>query len=205
MLINSERKEGIRLKKTKSLKTLTTLFAQFFILGLCTFGGGWSIVAQMQKMYVEKEKTLTQEDLLDITSVGRSLPGTMIGNVACLYGYRVAGVPGSFACILGMILPPMIILSVITFFYTKFQNNIYVARAMVGVRAAVVPIIGSALATLWKSAFKWKVCYLAALGALLLNLFWNVNCIILVLMGIVFGLVLCELKERKEASNHAAS
>ena len=67
------------------------LFVQFMKFGLFTFGGGWSIVAQMQKLYVEEKHTITAEELLDLTSVGRSVPGTMIGNVAVLYGYRVAG------------------------------------------------------------------------------------------------------------------
>lgn len=187
-----------------NLKAAAKLFFQFCYLGVCTFGGGWSIVAQMQKLYVEKEKVLTQEELLDITSVGRSLPGTMIGNVACLYGYHAAGIPGAFACVFGMILPPMLILAVITFFYTQFQNTPYVARAMVGVRAAVVPIIGSALVGLWKSAFKWKLCYAAAAAALLLYLIWNVNCVVLVLMGAVFGLILCDRKQRKEAPHDPA-
>ena len=63
-------------------KALLALFWEFFQFGCFTFGGGWSIVAQMQRLYVEKRKTITGEELLDITSVGRSLPGTMIGNVA---------------------------------------------------------------------------------------------------------------------------
>ena len=75
----------------KNWKKALTLFRQFFQFGCFTFGGGWSIVAQMQKLYVEREKTITSQELLDITSVGRSLPGTMIGNVAFLYGYRVGG------------------------------------------------------------------------------------------------------------------
>ena len=79
-----------------NLKKAAVLFGQFFQFGCFTFGGGWSIVAQMQKLYVEKEKTITSQELLDITSVGRSLPGTMIGNVAMLYGYRAAGIPVSY-------------------------------------------------------------------------------------------------------------
>ena len=77
------------------------LFWQFFKIGCYTFGGGWSIVAQMQKEYVEKRHWLTEEELLDITSVGRSLPGLMIGNVSYLFGYHVAGFPGALACLLG--------------------------------------------------------------------------------------------------------
>lgn len=60
-------------------KKMSRLFWQFFQFGCFTFGGGWSIIAQVQKLYVEKEKALTSQELLDITSVGRSLPGTMAG------------------------------------------------------------------------------------------------------------------------------
>ena len=91
----------------KRARQVLGLFFQFMKFGLFTFGGGWSIVAQMQKLYVEQEKVITSEELLDLTSVGRSLPGTMIGNVAMLYGYRVAGVAGGMACLFGMILPPL--------------------------------------------------------------------------------------------------
>ncbi len=93
----------------KTWKKALKLFGQFFQFGCFTFGGGWSIVAQMQKLYVEKEKTITSQELLDITSVGRSLPGTMIGNVAMLYGYRVGGVFCGIVCVVAMILPPMLL------------------------------------------------------------------------------------------------
>ena len=116
----------------KHARQVLGLFFQFMKFGLFTFGGGWSIVAQMQKLYVEQEKVITSEELLDLTSVGRSLPGTMIGNVAMLYGYRVAGVAGGMACLFGMILPPLAVLAVITQFYTAFQNNLWVAAAMRG-------------------------------------------------------------------------
>ena len=90
---------------------MALLMLLYFIkIGAFTFGSGWSIIAQMQKLYVEQEHTITSEELLDLTSVGRSLPGTMIGNVAMLYGYRVAGIAGGMACLFGMILPPMVVL-----------------------------------------------------------------------------------------------
>ena len=51
-----------------------------------------------------------------------------------------------------MILPPMIILSLITYFYTIFKENTWVVSAMTGVRAAVVPIMISAAMNLRKAA-----------------------------------------------------
>ena len=90
------------------------LFLYFFKIGFYTFGGGWSIVTQIQQEYVQKKGWITDEDLLDITSVGRSLPGLMIGNVSYLFGYHVAGFPGALACLLGISLPSLIVLTVVT-------------------------------------------------------------------------------------------
>ena len=189
------------MKKT-SLKRIWEMFFYFFRISWFTFGGGWSIVAQMQKDFVDDKKELTAEELLDIVSVGRSLPGTMIGNVAMLYGYRVAGVAGGLACLFGMILPPMAVLAVITQFYTAFQNNLWVAAAMRGIRAVVVPIMISAVLGMVGSAFRYPPCYAVMLLVIALYLFFNVNCVYLVVIGAVCGLLIAEFYERKGDKKH---
>ena len=178
------------------------LFAQFFRFGCFTFGGGWSIVAQMRERYVEREGTLTNEDLLDLTSIGRSLPGTMIGNIAMFYGYRRAGLPGGAACVLGMILPPTLILLGITYGYAAFQGNVWTMAAMRGVRAAVVPIILSALAAMVRGAFRFPPCAAVAPVTFALYAFPGVSSVWLVLLGAVCGLLICEGYERRGAERH---
>lgn len=184
------------------IRDIAVLFCEFLQFGLFTFGGGWSIIAQMQKLYVEQKHVITSEELLDLTSVGRSLPGTMIGNVAVLYGYRVYGVAGALVCLIGMVIPPMAVLSIITLFYTLFQQNPWVAAAMAGVRTAVVPIMLSAVLAMLKSAFRFPPCYAVALVTLVLYLFFNVNCVYLVLIGVVCGVVIAEYYERKGGADH---
>lgn len=173
------------------------LYLQFLKFGCFTFGGGWSIVAQMNEIYVNQQNLLTNEELLDITSIGRSLPGTMIGNIAMLFGYRMGGFLGGVACVIGMITAPMIVLIIITTFYSLFQNNIWVASAMKGVRAAVAPVILSALMAMLRSAFKFPPCYLVALIMFGLYFFAGINCVWLVILGAILGLVICEYYERK--------
>ena len=174
------------------------LFLQFLKFGCFTFGGGWSIVAQMQKLYVEEQHVLSSEELLDLTSVGRSLPGIMISNVSMLYGYRAAGLLGGIACVGGLVLPPILILSLITCFYTAFQSNLWVMAAMAGVRTAVVPIIISAIIGMVRGAFRFPPCIAIAVLTFSLYLFWNVNCVWLVVIGAVCGILLSEYYERKE-------
>ena len=175
---------------------LMKLFVQFLKFGCFTFGGGWSIVAQMKEVYVDKEKTLTSEELLDLTSIGRSLPGTMIGNIAMLFGHRIAGFWGGIACVFGMIAFPMLILIIITSFYTAFQNNLWVASAMRGVRTAVAPIILSALMGMVKSAFKIWPCIIVAVSMFVLYFYFRMSCVWLVIIGAVLGLLICEYYER---------
>ena len=176
---------------------LKKLYCEFLRFGCFTFGGGWSIVAQMNELYVKQEKILTNEELLDITSIGRSLPGTMIGNIAMLFGYRMRGFFGGVACVFGMITAPMIVLILITTFYSMFQDNVWVASAMKGVRAAVAPVILSALMAMLHSAFKFPPCYLVALLMFGLYFFAGVSCVWLVIFGAILGLVICEYYEKK--------
>ena len=179
----------------EKLKKIWEVFTYFFHISWFTFGGGWSIVAQMQKDYVEKKQELTDEELLDIVSVGRSLPGTMIGNVAYLFGYRQAGILGGVLSVVGMVLPPMIILSVLTYCYVLFKENIWVAKMLGGVRAAVVPIILSAAIKLCKGAFPEKICYALCIGGCVLNLVFGVNCVVVILLGVAAGLIIGKWKE----------
>ena len=144
--------------RKEKLKKTWECFLYFFKISWFTFGGGWSIVAQMQKDFVDEKKELTTEELLDIVSVGRSLPGTMIGNVAYLFGHRRAGTLGGVASVVGMVLPPMLILSVLTFVYGLLKENIWVAKMLRGVRSAVVPIILASALKLRNGAFPNKLC-----------------------------------------------
>ena len=187
------------MKKDQLARTLE-IFKTFLKFGCFTFGGGWSIVAQIQKEYVEKKHWITDEELLDFTSVGRSTPGLMIGNASVLFGYHVAGVPGALAALLGIVIPPVVIMLGVVFIYDLVKDNPYVARAMIGVRAAVVPIIFSALLKLFKSGMKDVYCYLIAVAAFALCLFTKVNNVLIVLMGAAAGLLYQEVKSRRDLS-----
>ena len=86
------------------------------------------------------------------------------------------------------------------FIYDLVKDNVYVARAMIGVRAAVVPIIFNALVKLFKSGMKNFYCYLIAIGAAALCLFSKINNVLIVLIGAAAGLLYQEVKSRRDLS-----
>ena len=183
----------------EKLKQAFSLYLYFFRIGWFTFGGGWSIVAQIQTDFVEKEKKIDSQELLDIVSVGRSLPGTMIGNVAYLFGYHQAGVLCGIMAVLGIITPPLIILSIMTFFYHIVRDNVWVARALTGVRAVVAPVIFSAVLKLQavETPLPRSVFYMLCAIGCVLSFVFHIGSVLVVLAGVGFGL-LYHVK-RKEA------
>lgn len=182
--------------KTSRKGRVLNIFLTFLKFGCFTFGGGWSIVAQIQKEYVENKHWITNEELLDFTSVGRSVPGLMIGNASVLFGYHTAGFFGAVAALLGICLPPIVIMYGVTLVYNLVHDNLYIARAMMGVRAAVVPIILCAVLKLVKSALKDWPCWVIAIGAAALSLFTGMSNILIVVLGAVAGLIAMEVKTR---------
>ena len=193
-----------RVNEMKDWKRAAGLFLRFFSFGCFTFGGGWGIIAQMHREYVDKQRILTEQELLDTTSLGKSLPGVMISNTAFLFGYRVCGIPGGLACVFGVALPPIIILTVITIFYRQFRSNPYIVKMMNGVRAAVVPIIlnalspyiftGPSLIRLCKGTYPYKSCVLITCAAFFLNFFFGVGCAVIVLLSATAGILICRMK-----------
>lgn len=169
---------------------LLQLFLTFIKFGFFTFGGGWSIVAQMQQEYCEKRQVITPVELLDLASVGRSVPGIMICNVSMLFGIRVAGLPGGVACLLGISLPSMCVLSVISLFYDAFRSNPWIGAAMTGIRAAVVPIVLTAAVKMRKNAFPYWPCVILMAIAIAGTLFLKLSPMPLILFGAVCGLLI---------------
>lgn len=177
-------------------KTVLDLFWYFLKTGSYTFGGGWGLVIAIQQEFVDKRKWITEEELVDLTSVGRSLPGTMIGNVTYLFGYRQCGIAGGIASLIGVSLMPLLVMIAVTLGYESFKSNPYVARALIGVRAAVIPIILSGAISLKDACFSDWFTYAVGGIAALLFLFSNLGTLPLVLLAGVVGYAVCEVRSR---------
>ena len=125
----------------KDYSKLWTLFRSMFVLSACTFGGGFVIVSLMKKKYVEELQWLEEDEMLDVTAITQSAPGPLPVNSSVIIGYRIAGILGSLTAILGTILPPMIIISIISLFYEQFRTNPYISVALQVMRAGVAAVI----------------------------------------------------------------
>ena len=140
----------------KDYSKLWVLFKSMFVLSACTFGGGFVIVSLMKKKFVEELQWLEEDEMLDVTAITQSAPGPLPVNASVIIGYRIAGVIGSLTAILGTILPPMIIISIISLFYEQFRTNPYISMALQVMRAGVAAVIFDVVINLAKNVIHTK-------------------------------------------------
>ena len=132
---------------------MALLMLLYFIkIGAFTFGSGWSIIAQMEREFVDERGWMTRSDLLELIAVGKSLPGIMVVNITLLFGYQMAGVLGGICAAIGLCIPAVVTLTIVTAIYDAIKDNYWVWSALKGVQCAVAPIIGGAAISLGKDA-----------------------------------------------------
>lgn len=167
-----------------SRKDYLTLFTSTFTLSAFTFGGGFVIIPLMRKKFVEQLHWIDEEEMMDLTAIAQSSPGAIAVNASILVGYRVAGVPGALVTVLGTVLPPLIILSIISFFYTAFRDNRIVALVMRGMQAGVAAVICDVVLTMGRSVLGERrvLPVVMLLGAFAAARFFGVNVVVIILV-----------------------
>ena len=177
--------------KENPARMLWQLFKATFLLSAFTFGGGFVIVSLMKKKFVEDIQWLEEEEMLDITAIAQSSPGPIPINASVILGYRMYGVIGSLVAILGTALPPMIIISVISVFYTQFRSNRIIAIALQVMRAGVAAVIFDVVINLAKNviATKRTLYILLMATAFVGKVILGVDAMIVILCCLVVGLV----------------
>ncbi|QIB27684.1 chromate transporter [Caloranaerobacter azorensis] len=159
------------------------LFLTFFKIGAFTFGGGYAMIPLIQVEVVDKNKWIDNEEFLDIIAIAQSSPGAIAVNSAIFIGYKIGGIIGALACMLGVILPSFIIILIISMFLFKYRNNEVVSKIFLGVRPAVVALIISAVYKLTKTSRIKKKLLIISLITLILVVFVNISPVVMVLVG----------------------
>ena len=116
------------------------LFLTFFEIGALTFGGGYAMIPFVREQ-VLAHGWLTEEELLNMIAVSESTPGPIAVNMATFVGSDQAGLLGSAAATLGVVLPSFIIILIISALLKNFLKYNGVKAFLSGVRPCVVSLI----------------------------------------------------------------
>lgn len=180
---------------------LWRLFTSMLYISAFTFGGGFVIITFMKKKFVDQYHWIDEQEMLDYTALAQSSPGAIAVNAAILVGWRTGGLWGMIAAVLGTVIPPVAILSIISFFYAAFATNPYVALVLRGMQAGVAAVILDVVCNLGHKILKEKsalsTCIM--LAAFAATFFFDVNVIYIILAAAVIGIVRILLLSRKGA------
>lgn len=133
------RRKNVRKKQ----KVLWKLFLSTLYLSAFTFGGGYVIVTLMKDKFVDKYHWIEENEMLDLIAIAQSAPGAIAVNGAIVVGYKLAGLAGVLTAIFGTVLPPFLIISVISVFYQMFCDNFIISQLLDGMQAGVGAVIAS--------------------------------------------------------------
>lgn len=182
----------------KDVKTLWKLFCSTFYLSAFTFGGGYVIVPLMKKKFVNDLKWIDEEEMMDLIAIAQSSPGAIAVNSSMIIGYRIAGLSGALIAMLGTVMPPLIIISIISTFYVAFRDNAVVSAVLKGMQSGVAAVIIDVVINLIFSVVKGKqlISILTMLGAFLATFVFKVNVMWIILVCGVIGVVSTIYKEK---------
>ncbi len=179
---------------------LKTLFLSTLYLSAFTFGGGYVIITLLKNKFVDELKWISEEEMLDFVAIAQSSPGPIAVNGAIVIGYKICGFPGILVAVLGAIIPPFVILTVVSAFYAAFKTNPYIQSLLFGMKSGVSAVIVSVV---WDMAFgivKKKDVLLIVImaAAFILNYYLKVNVILIIVATLIIGIFRSRIKARGE-------
>lgn len=187
----------------KNYKLLWKLFLSTLYLSAFTFGGGYVIITLMRKKFVEEYKWIREKEMLNITAIAQSAPGPIAVNAAIVVGFRLAGMIGVLVAVLGTVIPPLTIISLISLSYSAFRENIWISLMLEGMQAGVAAVVVAvALEMAWGVLRgKSKILITTMVVAFIANAFLNVNIVLIILSGIIIGIIYNRVSTREGVEN----
>jgi chromate transporter len=113
------------------------LFSIFFYIGVFTIGGGYAMIPAMRDIIVKKNNYLSEDEFLEMFAISQITPGPIAINMATFIGYKQGGIIGSTLATLGVVLPSLIIITLISIFFLDFTRYKFVQKLFIGILAGV--------------------------------------------------------------------
>lgn len=178
---------------------LWKIFISTLYLSAFTFGGGYVIVSLMKKKFVDEYHWIEENEMLDLVAIAQSAPGAIAVNGAIVVGYKLAGIAGVMVAILGTVIPPFLILSILSVFYQAFRSNYMVSQMLEGMQAGVGAVIASVVFDMGEPIIKEKdiLSILILAGAFIASYMWKINVVFIILFCGVLGVCRTLLGKRR--------
>lgn len=168
-----------------------TLFKSMFTTSAFTLGGGLVFLPILKEKFVDKLGWIKEDEIYDMFAIVQSVPGIIAINVSLLLGKRVAGNKGMIISMIGMILPPFIILYIISYFYNLFIANPIITNLLFALQACVAALIISVALSMFNTILKEDKMYNIVLFSIvfILIFFFEINIFYIIITTLCLALI----------------
>ena len=180
------------------MKILIELYLVFVKIGLMMFGGGYAALPILEREIADKRQWATKEELLGYYAVGQCTPGVIAVNVSTFIGYKKCGTIGGIITTLGVITPPLLIITALASILDVFTHNDILIHAFAGVRLAIAALILNAIFNFRKAGIKNIYGEVIFWLTLAVTLVFNISPVVVVVIVILIG-VLKELRTKNKS------
>ena len=172
-------------------KVLWQLFFSTLYLSAFTFGGGYVIVTLMKDKFVDELHWIEEEEMLDLVAIAQSSPGAIAVNGAIVIGYKLAGFAGVFVAVIGTVIPPFVIIAMLSVCYSAFRSNFFVSQMLEGMQAGVGAVIASVSYEMGTGIVKAKrgMNVVIMVGAFIASCIFEINVVYIVIVCGMIGVI----------------
>ena len=176
------------------------LMREMLLISSMTFGGGFVIVSLMKKRFVDELHLLEEDEMLDLAAIAQSAPGAIAVNAAILVGNRAAGAAAVVSPVAGPVLPPVVILGVVSVMYRAFAESGWVRAILCGMRAGAAAVVADvAFSLALKNVRSREPVHIALMAAAFAAVLEGASAMAVLAGAVLAGIVLALLEGRRRA------
>lgn len=175
---------------------LRDLFWVFARVSAVTIGGGYVMFPMLKRELVDSKGWISDEEMVDYYALGQAIPGIISMNTSTLVGYRKRGILGAIVSAAGMAMPSLVVILLIAAFLVHYLDQVWVQKAFLGIRAAVVAMIGMAVWEVGKKSVRSPTKLAIAVGSFLAIVGLQGSPVFILISGALLGLLLFRKEEK---------
>ena len=166
------------------------LFWAFIVIGATAFGGGYAIVPVLDRELIKKRGWITMDEVLDFFTIAQITPGIILVNMATFVGYRRKGIYGGVLATVGIVLPGISLMLLVSLFVKNFAEYPVVQHALAGIRLAVCAVILDTIIRLFKGYLKNHRSVVICVIAFSLSAIFSISPVYVILGAGIVGFLL---------------
>ncbi|RCW77248.1 chromate transporter [Saliterribacillus persicus] len=183
-------------KQRPSWTFILQIFLTFLKIGPVTFGGGYAMIPMIEREVVDRKKWIKPNDVTEVFAISESVPGAIAINSATFIGFRLAGVRGAVAAMLGVLLPTFLIVVGLSMLFILVKDNPYIEAAFIGIRSAIVALIVYAAYKIGLTAIYDKTTLTVMVITVAILFFLHIHPVLIIIGGMGVGILLVQIRKK---------